>query len=311
MRVFTSAEDVRQEIRRCAVAIGKFDGLHLGHARLLARLVECAKNKGVCALALTFDPSPVQILRPDLPFAQLCDLDEKLALLERANVDAVLLCQTTRDFLNQTADDFFQTLIVEQLRAVALVEGENFSFGKGREGRGEKLRALCRDADVELDVVPRLEIDGAPVSSSAVRRALARGDVADAAKRLGRPYRLKGVVGRGDARGRRLGFPTANLVRTTSASPQAALYAAFAILPDGRRKSAAVNVGGNPTFGVDAFKIEAHLLDFSGDLYDQPLALDFVQKLRDVQTFPSKDALARQMADDLARVKRVLEDAAR
>ncbi len=305
MDIYTRLSELGDRATHAALAIGKFDGLHLGHARILERLVEYARRENRPALVFTFDPPPRDILKPDAPTALLCDLEEKCKLIERAGVDALILYPTTREFLNQTAEQFFRETLVDRLKIARLVEGESFSFGRGREGRGEKLRALCRDANVALDVVPSAECENAVVSSSAIRAALREGDVVGAAKRLGRRYRLKGVVGRGDQRGRLLGFPTANLTFPTSLVPRPALYSAIVTLPDGARRRAAVNLGGNPTFGIDAVKIEAHLLDFSGDLYDQPLAIDFCNKIRDIIRFESSDALLRQMRADLEIVRGV------
>ncbi len=304
MDIYTRLSDLPDDMARPALAIGKFDGVHVGHARILARLVEYARRESRPAVVFTFDPPPRDILTPDRPTALLCDLEEKRKLIERAGVDALILYPTTREFLNQTAEEFFSETLVDRLRVARLVEGESFSFGRGREGRGERLKALCRDAKVALDVVPSAELDGSPISSSAIRAALRACDVVGAARRLGRRYRLKGVVGRGDQRGRELGFPTANLTQPTSLLPGAALYSAIVTLPNGERRRAAVNLGGNPTFGVDSVKIEAHLLEFSGDLYGAPLTIDFCEKIRDIVAFDSPDALLRQMRSDLEIARR-------
>ena len=209
-----------------------------------------------------------------------------------------------RRFMN--ADEFFSRVVVDQIGAVGMVEGENFSFGRNREGSKSRLKELAERRHIEVTIAPSVAVAGTIVSSSAIRKALEKGAVELAAEMLGRRYCVRGIVGRGDMRGRTLGFPTANLTKTEAFLPGNALYAAIARTEDGVARPAAVNLGDNPTFGIGERKIEAHLQNFSGDLYDKPLTLEFCSKLRDVVKFPSKEALQEQMTRDVARTREIV-----
>ena len=308
MEIFNRLEDVPSRFRGGVLSIGKFDGLHLGHARIMAKTVAMAKRGGVPSVVFTFSPAPVNILRPQFASAPLVDVETKRALIAGAGIDALVEFPTTREFLEQSANDFFRDVVSSRLAAVGLVEGASFSFGKNREGTGERLAALANQYGVELEIVPSVAIDGIVVSSSAVRRALSAGDVRLAARLLGRRHEISGIVVHGDERGRTLGYPTANLDAPGVFLPQNALYAAIARLDDGKTRPAAVNFGGNPTFGVDRCKIEAYLLDFSGDIYGKPLTLEFCAKLRDIEKFPDKESLSRQMARDVEETRRIVKE---
>lgn len=294
-------EDFPNRFRNCAVSIGKFDGPHLGHVAILRALVSRAKELDAPSVVFTFDPFPAQILRPSASFRALCDVDQKIERLAALGVDALVLFPTTREFLQTSAREFFNDVLLERLSAVALVEGNNFHFGSDG-GSVDVLAELCLNGGVALKIVEPVVVQGARVSSSRARALVGTGEVEAIRALLGRPYELRGIVERGDRRGRTLGFPTANLGSVVALVPSPGVYAAIAATPDGIERPAAVNVGGNPTFGIDATKIEAHLLGFQGDLYDRPLRLAFLEKIRDVARFESKDALVAQMARDLRAV---------
>lgn len=316
MKTFRRLEDFPAELRGGVLSVGKFDGLHRGHAEILARLTETARRRNAPSIVFTFDPPPALALRPDAPCPLLCDVEQKIELFERFDLDALTLFPTTKEFLSRSATEFIAETVVGVFGATGLVEGEDFRFGRGQEAGGEALSRLCARFGLTLELAPSTLMDGAPISSSSIRAAVSRGDVSNAARALGRPFRLRGVVETGDRRGRTLGFPTANVaVPTSTIVPAPGLYAARATLPDGRTFASAVNVGGNPTFGVATFKIESHLLDFAGDLYGATLTLDFLRRLRDVVPFPNKEALLRQIALDVAETRRVCavapEDAVR
>jgi riboflavin kinase/FMN adenylyltransferase len=288
--------------RAGAVAVGNFDGAHLGHASLLAALRDQARSLPGPAVALTFDPHPHDLLRPGQSSPPLTTLPDRLRLLQELGVDHVLVLHTTPDLLALSASDFFTEVLRRRLAARALVEGPNFGFGRNREGNVELLARLCRAAGVGLTVVPPLRLAGAEVSSSRVRAALLRGDVAEAAALLGRPYRLHGTVGVGQRRGRALGFPTANLERLATVVPGDGVYAVRAWAGEASWPGAA-NVGPNPTFGEQARKVEAHLIGFQGDLYGQPLALDFLGRLRDTRPFASPADLVEQLRRDAEQAR--------
>jgi riboflavin kinase/FMN adenylyltransferase len=287
------------------LAIGNFDGVHLGHASLIARLREQAHALGGPAVALTFDPHPLQLLRPEHFQPVLTTLSDRAELLQAAGADHVLVLRTTWDLLRLSAADFFQRVIRHGITARVLVEGPNFRFGHNREGTVETLAALCDPAGFRLDLVPPLKLDDVPVSSSRVRRELLKGDARMAATLLGRPYRLRGIVGTGQRRGQTLGFPTANIEQIESLVPGNGVYAVRALY-EGRAWPAAANVGPNPTFGEQARKLEVHLIGFEGQLYGRELAVEFVERLRDTRPFAGVEQLVRQLHADVDHARQVL-----
>jgi len=305
VEIFRRLEEFPEKMKGCAVSIGKFDGLHRGHADILERVTRQAQRRGASSVVFTFEPSPALVLRPQEAPRAICSVEQKIELFERAKIDALILLSTTREFLKQTPTEFFQRVVVDALGATALVEGADFCFGRDRSGDNEALVSFCASRGIDVEIAPSLSYDDAPISSSAIRALIRAGDVSRASAFLGRPYRLRGIVESGDRRGRTLGYPTANLGSTTTVLPAPGSYAALARTDAGRVYASAVNVGGNPTFGVDAFKIEAFLLDFSGDLYGRRLELDFLEKLRDVRSFDSKEALLEQMKLDVQKTREI------
>ena len=293
--------------RAGAVAIGNFDGVHRGHASLLAALRAQARSVGGPAVALTFDPHPLELLRPGQMLPVLTTPADRARLLHDLGADHVLVLRTTHDLLALTAAEFFARVVQERLAARALVEGVTFGFGRNREGNIDTLAQLCRAAGMPLTVVPPLLVDGVEVSSSRVRSLLLRGAVAEAAALLGRPYRLHGTVGTGQRRGQTIGFPTANLDRVQTLIPGDGVYAVHVPL-GGAVWPGAANVGPNPTFGEQARKVEVHLIGFQGDLYSRPLAVDFVQRLRDTRRFGSAAELVEQLRRDVDRASAMLKD---
>lgn len=284
------------------MAIGNFDGVHRGHQTLVAETTRQAKEVGGPAVILSFDPPPVHLLRPGLIQPPLTPLDTRIALLEAAGADAVLILRTTTELLQLSATEFFSQVVQERLAARAMVEGENFGFGRNREGDTALLAKLCRNAGLTLTIVPPILLGDRAISSSRVRQALLAGNVRDAAIQLGRNYRVRGVVGTGQKRGRTLGFPTANLTDVQSLLPRDGVYAVGASTKGGQWMGAA-NVGPNPTFGEHARKVEVHLLDFSGDLVGQPLVVEFFERCRDTRPFPSVAELTAQLQRDVEWVR--------
>jgi riboflavin kinase/FMN adenylyltransferase len=300
MQLLRSLDHLPPELTGGAVAIGNFDGVHLGHARLAERLVVQSKRAGGPAVVFTFDPHPLAILKPEWLPTPMTRIERKAELLGQLGVDTVIAYPTDSALLSLTPQAFFE-LLRERLKARAIVEGPNFHFGKDRAGTVEVLQRLCDGAAITLEVVEPLAVDGDLISSSRVRQLIQSGTVGQGNRLLTQPYRLSGIVGHGAERGRTIGFPTANLEQIQTVLPALGVYAGRAWVED-QSYPAAINIGPNPTFGEQAVKIEVHLIDFTGNLYDRPLSVDLLDRLRDIQPFPSIDALTAQLNRDVERV---------
>jgi riboflavin kinase / FMN adenylyltransferase len=289
-----------------AISIGNFDGVHRGHAELISRLKSMADRIGGPAVAVTFDPSPAAILRPDGVPPQLTTLARRTELLLRSGADEVVVCKTDRELLNQTAEEFFQNLVVEELAARGVVEGPNFYFGKNRLGNTQLLRQLCTANGIAIEIAPPLSDAESLISSTRVRELLTIGDVAEANRLLTAPYTITGKIVGGAARGRQMGFPTANLDGVKTLVPGAGVYACRASFEGKVIADAAMNIGPNPTFGESVSKIEVHLLDFEGDLYGCELEVELHSRIRGVVCFNSAKELTDQLAKDIASIRHQL-----
>jgi riboflavin kinase/FMN adenylyltransferase len=307
VKLIRDLAELPAELRSGAVAIGNFDGVHLGHARIVERLVAHARAVRGRAVVLTFDPHPVRILRPDKAPPPLTWTDRKAQLLAELGVDSTVVLGTDEALLDLTAERFFQQIVRERLDARALVEGPNFYFGRGRQGTIDVLRAMTSAAGIELEVVEPVVLDGELVSSSRVRALIANGEVDRAARMLTHPYRIRGMVAHGAGRGIKLGFPTANVEAIDTLLPAAGVYAGLGLAPTGDWP-AAINIGPNPTFGEHVLKVEAHLIGCHEPLYGQPLEIDFLARIREVRTFPGIDALKQQLHEDVASAAQIADD---
>jgi riboflavin kinase/FMN adenylyltransferase len=306
MKLLRTLEDIPAQLRGGAVAIGNFDGVHRGHARIVQRLLVQARRDEAAAIVFTFDPHPVQLLRPEATPPPLTWTERKAELLAELGVDAMIAYPTDAELLEMTPPLFFDRIIREGLAARALVEGPNFHFGRDRAGDVQRLGELCRQAGVRLEIVEPMMWRGDYVSSSRIRELIRRGEVADAAHLLTRPYRVRGMVTHGARRGRSIGFPTANLDAIDTILPAPGVYAGRALAAHGRW-AAAVNVGSNPTFQEHGWKFEAHLLDFTGSLYGQTVEVDILARLRDIQPFDSVEQLQAQLARDIQATRALVE----
>ncbi|OYW24505.1 MAG: riboflavin biosynthesis protein RibF [Planctomycetales bacterium 12-60-4] len=300
MQLFTSA--LPTTVRGSFVAIGNFDGVHRGHQAMVERLLGLARRHDRPAIVVTFDPHPLALLRSGGAPPGLTTVPERVELLRKAGVDDVVVLATSPELLQLTAERFFEQVVQQELHAAGLVEGPNFCFGKDRGDNITILRHLCQAHGVSLDVIDPVTWKGQWVSSSAIRSLLIAGDLDSAVDLLGHPYRLTGLVTRGAERGRTLGVPTANLAEIATVLPGFGVYAGKATV-SGHCFPTAVNIGPNPTFGEGATKIEAHIIDFTGDLYDQALSIDLTTRLRDIRKFSAIDELKQQLADDIAAAR--------
>ena len=292
------------------VTIGVFDGVHRGHQRIVGRAAQVGKQRGVRVVVITFDPHPDEVIRPGSHPPFLCSARRRAELLSGLGADAVCVVPFTLEFSRLAPDDFVRTVLVERMHAAVVVVGEDFRFGHKAAGDVLLLAKLGEKYEFTTEGMPLLVADGTTISSTSIRQMLAQGDVAAAAKALGRPHRVEGVVVRGHQRGRALGFPTANLeVPPHTAIPADGIYAGWlASLDDqGRdvqRWPAAISIGTNPTFGEGEQTVEAYALDRTDlDLYGMHAAIDFGVRLRGTLRFDSVDALVEQMHRDVDRVR--------
>lgn len=288
-----------------AIAVGNFDGVHVGHATIARRLRAAADRHGVPALALTFDPHPAAIVRPAAAPVPLTTPDRRAALLLDLGLDAVLVQPADRGLVELDAEAFYAQVLRGGLRAVALVEGADFRFGAGRAGDVGRLAGWAAADGVELEVVPPVVVDGTAVSSSRIRGLVTAGEIAAANALLTAPLRLSGTVVTGARRGAGLGFPTANLADLATLVPGPGVYAARAGAVGGQSWPAAVHVGPNASFGETVLSVEAHLIGFTGDLYGHRLDVDFLERVRDTRRFDSIEALKTQMRADVAAAARI------
>ncbi len=293
-----------------AVTIGAYDGVHLGHQALLAELQIRARSAGLATVVVTFDRHPATVVRPDSAPKLLCDLDQKLELLDAAGVDRTLVITFDEERANETAEEFVSDILVDALHAHLVVVGEDFHFGHGRKGNVALLRDMGSAAGFVVDGVAIVaDRDGAtePISSTRIRRLVAEGRVEDAALLLGRLHQVRGPVVVGDGRGAtELGFPTANVdVPDAICLPGAGTYAGWYERPDGSQHMAAISVGRRPTFYGESgtLLVEAHLLDFAADLYGEEAKVAFQTRLHDDIAFESAAALVDQITRDVAATR--------
>jgi riboflavin kinase/FMN adenylyltransferase len=305
MRIVRGLPAVPPDRRPSAVALGVFDGVHLGHRAILGAAVAHARAAGSPALACTFEPHPMEVLQPDRAPLPITTLDERLDLIAACGIDGAVVLEFTRELAAVEPEAFVKDVLVDRLAARQVVVGFNHRFGRGARGDATLLRDLGSRLGFSVEVIEPLTVDGVPVSSTAIRAALGRGDLDAAARMLGRPYTLPGKVVAGAGRGRTLGFPTANIAPDRPVLVAAGVYACT-VEVGGQRRQAVVNVGVRPTFGEEVLAVEAYLFDFSGDLYGQTIRLAFVSRVREERRFVSVDALRAQIADDVETARKRL-----
>lgn len=281
-----------------SMTIGNFDGVHLGHRELLRRTVARARAAGATAVALTFAPHPVRFFFPRSRFYEITGPEEKAALIAETGIDALVVESFDGEVGRMWPADFAREILARRLRARWVIVGYDFTFGRNRTGSPAALAEMGRDLGFEVEVVPPLLRGGAIVSSSRIRELLLAGRVREAGELLCRPYRISGPVVTGAGRGRKLGFPTANVQFAQELIPLPGVYVVEAEV-DGERRPGVANVGFNPTFGENSLGVEVHLLDFDGDLYGKAMSVSFRDRIRDERKFKSVDELARQIAKDV------------
>lgn len=305
MQHYRSLEHV-QITAPTVLTIGKFNGMHLGHQHLLAQVVTRAHEIGGQSAALTFEPHPTLVLQPEHQRVYLAPEDERLQIIAAAGIDHLIILPFDQPLMRLTAEEYMGNLCA-RINLRELWVGPDLRVGYRRQGTVEVLSELGRQFGYTVHPIEKLLVDGAPVSATRVRELLQNGAVAQIPALLGRPFAVVGQVVRGDQRGRTIGFPTANIaVAPNDLLPADGVYACLVTLPDGTEHSAVTNVGVRPTFGTLNRTVEAHLLDWSGDLYDQRLRVVFVERIRGEQKFSGIDELKAQIARDADRARELL-----
>jgi riboflavin kinase / FMN adenylyltransferase len=289
------------------IAMGTFDGVHVGHQQVLFRASALAAEVKGAVAALTFDPHPAKVLAPDLAPALITTVQRRIALLGEAGAGHVIVLPFSPELAAVTAEDFVTGLLVDRLRVGGVVVGYDFTFGRGGRGSSTLLREMAATCGFAVSVVEPYHHEGILVSSTKIREFVLSGRVYGAATLLGRPFELSGPVVRGAGRGRQLGFPTANVAVREELLPAKGVYAARARLDHGEVVEAAVSIGTNPTFTEgNELVVEAFLLDFDADLYDRTLVLELVRRLRPERRFTDAEALIQQMTHDVRQTREIL-----
>lgn len=301
-----SLQPVPEAMRGGIVALGNFDGFHLGHQAVVGEAIRWAKAEGRPAIVATFDPHPVRHFKPDAEPFRLTTLDQRQELFGAAGADAMLVIHFGADVAGMTALEWIEAGLVGHLGAVGVVTGEDFTFGKGRSGNAQVLREDGPRFGLSARAVGPVTLEGEVVSSSRIRDALKSGDCETAARLLTRPFAIRGLVQHGDKLGRTINFPTANLDIGMYLRPRYGIYAVTGRLPDGRLLKGAANLGIRPTFDPPKELLEPHFFDFSGDLYGQEIEVAFHHFLRPEAKFDGLDALVAQMERDCDEARRLL-----
>lgn len=288
-----------------SLTIGNFDGVHLGHQELIKRVVSRAKATGGTPMVLTFHPHPVQVLNPAKKHVRLFALEDQKQQLEKLGIKVVMVQKFSRDFSELSAPEFLEGYLMKNFHPKHLVIGHDFSFGAHRQGHHDLMKVFCEKHKVDLEMVPPLKIREKIVSTSLIREALANGDLSFVKAGLGRNYYLNGIVIRGEARGRTLGFPTANIKPEVDFYPRTGVYACRVILGD-RALNAVTNIGLNRTFvegDSHPIKVESHILDFNEDIYGREIKIELLEYLREEKKFSGIDELTKQIAEDVKKAR--------
>lgn len=308
----TSLEGIAEDLRDgSVVTIGNFDGVHVGHQAIIGRACSLAKQLSVPAIGLTFDPHPIAFFRPNAAPVRLTTNAQRFDLMASAGLDRVVALPFDKTLAAQSPEQFVEEILIEGLKARHVVVGQDFRFGARRAGDAETLQRLGAPHGMDATASDWLTFDGEPVSSTRIRNAVQAGELVDARQLLGRPYRLRGKIVSGEARGRTIGYPTANLEPEPMAMPPDGIYVTTLARLGGPRWKAATSIGHNPTFGENARTVETFVFDEAApddlDLYGADVELEVLQYLRDEARFDSVEALVAQMDRDVAAARRFFQ----
>jgi riboflavin kinase/FMN adenylyltransferase len=306
MQRLTLAGGIPNDLAGSIVALGNFDGFHLGHQAVVSRAVARAFHERRPVIVATFDPHPVKYFKPDVPPFRLTTLDQRQELFLHAGADAMLVFEFGAALASMDAEEFVADVLARRIGAAGVVTGDDFSFGKGRTGDVALLKTLGERHGVGAEAVAQVVLDGERISSGRIREMLVAGDIGHATHMLSRDYAIEGVVQRGDQRGRELGYPTANLSLSDYQRPKYGIYAVRVTLDDGTEHPGVASLGVRPTFDPPQELLEAYLFGFDGDLYGRRIEVALHAFIREERKFDSVDALVAQMRDDERQARRLL-----
>jgi len=306
MQRLTLAGGIPDNLKGSIVALGNFDGFHLGHQAVVGRAIQRAFHERRPVVVATFDPHPVAFFKRDAPPFRLTTLDQREALFAHAGADAMLVFHFDKALAVTSSEDFVSEVLAKQIGAAGVVTGDDFTFGRGRKGDVPLLKALGEQYGIIAEAVAPVLLDGTRISSGRIREALAMGDVGTATHLLTRDYAIEGVVQRGDARGRALGYPTANIEMGDYQRPKYGIYAVRVTLDDGSEHPGVASLGVRPTFEPAQELLEAYLLGFEGDLYGKKIEVALHAYIREERKFDGPEPLAAQMREDEAAARKLL-----
>jgi riboflavin kinase/FMN adenylyltransferase len=306
MQRLTLAGEIPESLRGSILALGNFDGFHLGHQAVVGRAIQRAFHERRPVIVATFDPHPVSFFKPDLPPFRLTTLDQRERLFAHAGADAMLVFEFNRELASMDAEAFVAEVLKQRIEAAGVITGDDFSFGKGRSGDVALLARLGAEQGIAAEAVPQVLLNGERISSGRIREALVAGDSATATHMLSRDFAITGVVQEGDKRGRELGYPTANMVLGDYQRPRYGIYAVRVTLADGTEHPGVASLGVRPTFSPPVELLETHLLDYDGDLYGQGIEVGLHAFIRDEKKFDDVGALVTHMKRDEAQARHLL-----
>ena len=307
MKIIRGVKNISNSIPYPVVAIGNFDGVHVGHQILFRKTAELARENGGTAIAFTFEPHPLKIIAPDKLPPLLTTFRKKMELIKECGIELVICADFTRQFSDQHPRDFANDILVERIGVKEVVVGFDYAFGRGREGTVRYLKQMGEEYGFRTHIVDPIKLNGHLVSSSYVRELIEDGEVGAAGEFLGRHYSIPGPVIEGYKTGQAIGFPTANLDTSRIKIPGTGVYAVW-IKRQGKKYNGVVNVGFNPTFDRDTLSVEAHIFDFDGKIYGQEIEIIFIRRIRSEVKFKSADQLVEQIKKDIHAAKIILAD---
>lgn len=306
MKIYEGASQIKEKLTNPVVTIGNFDGVHLGHQALFAKVIERARAIQGESVVYTFDPHPLKVLEPQRFFPLITTREEKEKVIEWSGMDVLIREHFTEAFARLSTEAFVGDVLCDKIKARELFIGPDYRFGKGRTGTTDMLKSLGDRCGIAVSVLGNVEVEGIEVRSTMIRNFILEGKVREAARFLGRAYTLQGKVIRGHAIGKKIGIPTANLAPEKELYPRGGIYA-VKVLVDDHYAQGVLNIGTNPTFPGKGFSLEVHILDFDQEIYGSELELIFVEKLRDEEKFETPELLVVQIREDIEAARKVLK----